>query len=332
MNPINSFTFVVLTYNHAHYILEHLESLKYLIVKYGDGIAIDIVIADDASRDNTVARAKYWFKENSFLFRKITILSDGKNRGTCKNLTHAIEDIATDYCKITAGDDVYSYEDLFFESKKIAGNHILSGLPLNLINGTIVDTRHDLFNLFATNIIYKNSPYLTRLQKINFFNSPSIFYAVDALLNKDITAFVDQFSVTEDYPLQIKMAELYKPLKFVQVEKIFVYYRRTDNSTYLVKNKQFSLDKIGIFNYLIKSEQNIFKKLLLRNRLLCFNIENKYLKRLLNMNLYLYGFNILKNIFKILSKFDKFDAQVDSHQKHYDFIASKAKNFDISAF
>lgn len=329
MTIVNNFTFVVLTYNHFNYILEHLESIKYLIENYADGIAIEIIVADDASRDDTVALTKSWLDKNSYLFRKITVLSDGINRGTCKNLTRALENLATDYCKITAGDDVYSYENLFFEAKKISGNHILSGLPLNLINGTIVDTQFDLFNLFATNIIYKDSPYLTRLQRINFFNSPSIFYTVSALLNKDITNFVNQYSVTEDYPLQIKMAELYKPLKFVQAEKIFVYYRRTGNSTYLVKNTEFNKDKIAIFIYLIKSTQRIFDKLLLRNRLFCYKLENKYLKKIFNLNFYLYGYKVLINIFTILKKLSQFDAKLERHQNHYELIALKAKSKHI---
>lgn len=327
MNSINNFTFIVLTYNHTSYILEHLESIKYLILTHGDGIVIDIVIADDASRDNTVALTEFWLEQNSYLFRKVAVLSDGINRGTCKNLTHALENLVTDYCKITAGDDVYSYENIFLECKKIDGNHIISGFPLNLINGSIVNTRFELFNLFATNIIYEKSPYLTRLKRINFFNSPSIIYAASALLNKDITSFVDRYSVTEDYSLQIGMAEVYKPLKFVQVEKIFVYYRRTGNSTYLVKNTEFSRDKVALFNYMIQLESNILEKLLLRNRLFCYNLKSKYLKKVLNLNFYLYGFGILKNIILILKKIKRFDAKLDSHQTHYDAIAFKARNY-----
>ncbi len=329
MNIINNFTFVVLAYNHSNYILEHLESIKYLIDNYGEGIAIDIVIADDASRDDTVALARFWFEKNSYLFRKITLLSDGVNRGTCKNLTLALGNLSTDYCKLTAGDDVYSCENLFFEAKKIDSNHILSGLPLNLVNGVVKTTGFDLFNLFSTNLIYKNSQYITRLKRINFFNSPSVVYVTSALLDKDITDFVERYSVTEDYPLQIKMAEMYKPLKFLQVEKIFVYYRRTANSTYLVKNSQFNQDKIDIFDYLIKSESNIFGRLLLRNRLFCYNLKNRYFKKVFNLSFYLYGFGILKNIIPILSKFKKFDKQLVKHQSHYDLIALKAKSHRI---
>jgi glycosyltransferase involved in cell wall biosynthesis len=328
MTVVNNFTFVVLTYNHFNYILEHLESIKYLIENYADGIAVEIIVADDASRDGTVALTKSWLDKNLHLFKNVTVLSDGINRGTCRNLTRALENLATDYCKITAGDDVYSYENLFFEAKEVYGNHILSGLPLNLINGHIVDTQFDLFNLFATNIIYKNSSYLTRLQRINFFNSPSIFYAVSALLNKDIINFVNKYSVTEDYPMQIKMAELYKPLKFVQVEKVFVYYRRTGNSAYIVKNTEFNKDKIAIFIYLIKSTQGIFNKLILRNRLFCYKLGNRYLKKGLNISFYLYGLNILKNIFPILVKLKKFDTRLDKHQSHYGLMALKARNYN----
>jgi hypothetical protein len=308
-----------------------LESIKYLIDNYGNGIDIDIIIADDASQDDTFTLVEIWLKKNSYLFRKITALSDGINRGTCKNLTLALEYLATDYSKFTAGDDVYSCENLFIEVKKIDYNHILSGLPLNLVNGTIMPTKSDIFNLFATNIIYEKSQYITRLKRINFFSSPSIVYAVPALLNKEIISFVDRYFVTEDWPLQIKMAEIYRPLKFVQIEKIFVYYRRTANSTYIVKNSQFNQDKVKVFNYLIDSERNIFEKLLLRNRLFCFNLRNRYLRRVLNLSFYMYGFNILKNIFVILSKVNKFDTQLDKHQNHYDLIVSKAKNYLISS-
>lgn len=329
MSVINNFTFFVVTYNHSNYILEHLESIKYLMDHYGDGIDVDIIVADDGSRDDTVALSKFWLSKNSHLFKEVTVLSDGINRGTCKNLTLALENLTTDYCKLTAGDDIYSYENLFLEAKKLDCNHIISGLPLNLINGTLMSTRFDLFNLFATNIIYKKSQYMTRLKRINFFNSPSIMYAAPALLNKDVTDFVNRYSVTEDYPMQIKMAELYKPLKYLQVEKIFVYYRRTANSTYIVKGSEFNRDKLKIFDYLIKSEKNIFGQLLLRNRLFCYTRKNKYVRKLLNLNFYLYGFCVLRDIVPILNKFKSFDAQLTRHQNHHDLIVSRAQGYHI---
>lgn len=327
MTAISNFTFLVLTYNHSKFILEHLESIKYLIDNYGKGIDIDIIIADDASRDDTFSLVESWLKENSRLFRKVTALSDGLNRGTCKNLTHALEYLTTDYCKITAGDDVYSCENLFAEVTHLDDKHILSGLPLTLIDGAILPTRFHLFNFFATNRIYEKSEYLKRLKRICFFNSPNIFYNVSALSEKTATDFVNRYFVTEDWPLQIIMAELYRPLKFVQIEKVLVYYRKSSSSVYVSNNYHFNRDKVGIFNYLINNEQNPFEKLLLRNRLYCYNIKNRYIKRVCNLSLHVYCFNILTSIFPILSKVVKFDAQLAKHQKHYDLIASRVNEF-----
>ena len=326
MTEARNFTFIVLTYNHSNFILEHLESIKYIVENFANDIAVSVIVADDASRDNTVDLINFWFSINSHLFRSVKVLTDGINRGTCKNLTLALENLCTDYCKITAGDDVYSFENLFREVEKLDDNHILSGLPLNLIGETITAPHFDLFNLFATNIIYQKSQYIARLQGINFFNSPSIVYSVNALTNKTITNFVEQFAVTEDYPLQIKMAELYIPLRFVQTDKILIYYRRTANSTYIVKNEQFNRDKVRIFKYLIESENSNLRRMILRNRLYCYGLERRYLKKAFNLSFYLYGFGVLINLISILKKFKKLDMQLTKHKDHYRQIALKARN------
>lgn len=329
MSSIKNFTFIALTYNHSRFILEHLESIKYIIQTFGRKIDVDIIVADDASKDNTVELSNSWLDKNACLFRKVTVLSDGINRGTCKNLALALNIFATDYCKITGGDDVFSCENLFAEVEKIDGNDILSGFPLNLIGTTLSPTQFDLFNLIATNIIYQHSPYEDRLKKINFFNSPNIVYSVSALKNKEVLSFVERYSVTEDYPMQIKMADLYRPLKFIQIEKVLVYYRRTAGSTYLTKNSVFSADKLAIFDYLVQSEIPFVGRLLLINRAFCFKLKNRYLKMILNINVYLYGFSILLNILNIVKRFRAFNPQLMKHQAHYSLIASKAKSHSV---
>lgn len=315
---MDKFTFVVITYNHEKYILEHLESIKYQIVNFGKDITCNIIIADDGSKDKTVELVKFWFEENFNLFNDVKIIADGLNRGTCKNLSFALKYLETDKCKLTAGDDVYSCENLFVEFNKINDVDILSGLPINLIDGKLIDTRFDIFNLYATNIIYKKLDYKERLKKINFFNAPSIVYNSKALKNNEVINFMEQFLVTEDYPLHIKMSEVYLPLKFKQIDKIFIYYRRTTNSTYIIKNDIFSNDKIAIFEYLIDNEKDLFSKLLLKNRLFCFNLSNRYLKKLLNINVYVYGFKTLFNYYSINNKIKSLEIDYDKYQEHYD--------------
>lgn len=324
---MDKFTFIVITYNHEKYILEHLESIKYQIVNFGKDIFCNIIIADDGSKDKTVELTKFWFKENSNLFNDVKIIADGLNRGTCKNLSLALTYLETDKCKLTAGDDVYSCENLFVEFDKIDSVDILSGLPLNLIDGKIVNTNFDIFNLYATNIIYKKLDYKERLKKINFFNAPSILYNSKALKNNEVINFMEQFLVTEDYPLHIKMSEIYEPLKFKQIDKVFIYYRRTTNSTYIIKNDIFSNDKIAIFEYLIHNEKSFLNKILLKNRLFCFNLSNKYLKKLLNINIYIYGLKILFNYYSINKKFKSIEINYDKYQEHYNYLRTKAISY-----
>lgn len=322
---MNKFTFLVITYNHEEYILEHLESIKYQIDNYGTNLLVDLIIADDGSKDETVSICNFWLEENSNLFNSYKVLSDGKNRGTCKNLSLALEYLESNKCKITAGDDVYSYENLFEEFSKIKDYDILSGLPLNLIDNKIMNSKFDLFNFISTNIIYKNTNYLDRLKKINFFNAPSIIYNTKALQNHKIIKFMESFIVTEDFPLQIKMSEIYSPLKFKQIDKIFIYYRRTSNSTYIIKNSIFDQDKIKIFKYLIDNENNIISKLLLKNRLFSYTVANRYLKKISNLNVYIYFFKIFMRIIPIIKKFNSIDIDYSKHQKHSNLINKNAK-------
>ncbi len=324
---MDKFTFIVIAYNHQDYIIEHLESIKYQIKNFGTGININLIVADDGSVDKTVELTKFWLQDNSDLFSDIKIVTDGINRGTCKNLTLALKFLETEFCKLTAGDDVYSCENLFIEFEKICDVDILSGLPVIFVDGKMTNSSFEIFNLCASSVIYKNLNYKERLKKISFSNAPSTVYKVDALKNDIILQFINSFTVTEDFPLHIKMAELYSPLKFEQIDKIFVYYRRTANSTYIIKNTIFDKDKVEIFNYLISKEKKIFNKFLLKNRLFCFNIPHKYLKRLFNINVYIYGFRIIFNFMKIYKKFKSISIDYDKYQKHYNLIVGNSMHY-----
>ncbi len=48
----SSFSFLVLVYNQESYVIDHLESIKYLVLRYAKNIDVDILINDDCSIDN----------------------------------------------------------------------------------------------------------------------------------------------------------------------------------------------------------------------------------------------------------------------------------------
>ena len=325
---MRDFTFVALTYNHEKYILEHLESIKFLIENYGQNINFEIIIADDASKDNTVLLAQKWLNMNAKLFNNSMVLCDGINKGTCKNFTSAIARISSQHCKVTAGDDIYSYENLFEAYHEMDKYHLMSGVPLNLIGNTIQPTLFNLFNLIATDCIYQSIDYSNSLKFINFFNAPNFLHNIEVLKNQTVIEFVNQFAVTEDYPFLIKASEVFKPFKYKLNLKTYVYYRRTSNSTYIMKNDLFVEDKLRLFTYLVDSETNLFRRAILLNRRFCFNLKNRYLKKMLNIGIYLYASLILLNFIKIYHFFSRNDNDVWPHQTHFNLILNSALTYN----
>jgi len=328
MKSNKKFIFVVLTYNHSEYILEHLESIKFLILNYGTGYDFKLVIADDGSRDRTVELIKLWINGNSQLFVEIVIEGDGKNRGTCKSFTNTWKHVDSEYFKVTAGDDVYSFENLIAQADSLSQNDFVSGVPLLLIGGQIKKSAFLIFNIFATDVIYSRLPnFIDRLEGISVINTPSLFYNIKFLKNADVLNFINLCKVTEDFPMLVKIAEIYKCLSFNQTDKVFVYYRRTPGSTFLIRGTDFDSDKLKVFKHMLANEKSSLKKILLRNRIACYQSKNPITKKMRNLNYYIYLFRVLKNLPKILSKFFQFNSYEDRHKIHYSIIQTEALKY-----
>ncbi|MGX5794086.1 glycosyltransferase [Pseudomonas sp. E2-15] len=323
----NTFTFAVLTFNHEAYILEHLESIRFLINTFGAPYNFNLIVADDGSRDQTIARVNCWLAVHGALFSNINILDNKTNNGTCVNYTRIWPLIESDLFKITAGDDVYSCVNIFNEVERLKHNDFFSGLPLLLIDGRIHDSRSTIFNIVATGVIYKSKKFIARLQGISSINTPSLFCNKKFLKNNELSEFIKSYSVTEDFPMLVKIADAYKDVSFSQSSEIYIYYRRTSGSTYLIRGSDFDLDKLKVFNYMLSREKNGLNRFLLKNRIYCYKLDNKLLKKLLNAGYYLYLFRVMGNALPILNAYSKSLPTASTHQAHYDFIAKKASDF-----
>lgn len=323
----NKFTFAVLTFNHEFYIIEHLESIRFMIESFGSAYDFNLIVADDGSRDQTVALVNHWLRAHGELFRDIKILDDGTNNGTCANYTRIWPLIEGERFKITAGDDVYSCVDIFKEVENLKGNDFFSGLPLLLIDGQLIDSRSTIFHILASDVIYKGKKFIARLNGISSINTPNLFCCKKFLLDKKLSDFINSYSVTEDFPMMVKIAESYKSVSFSQSHKIYVYYRRTSGSTYLVRGSDFDLDKLKAFNYLLSLEKSWLGRLLLKNRIYCYNLDNKLLKKLINISYYSYLFKVMVNLRQILKTYSESPPKTSTHQAHYDLIAKRASAF-----
>ena len=325
-SPVNYFSFLVLAYNHQNYIVEHLESIKYLIKTYGRGLKFQIVVSDDCSKDKTVQLIKCWLEANFDIFNCVVTLNN-KNIGTCCSVLNMMTHVDSGFCKLTAGDDVYSCENLFLAKRFLKANSIVSGIPLGLSNGAILFKKADVYNIIASSVIYRDRPLIDRFVGLSNNNAPNIFYANKYFFDSRVREFVSRFDVVEDWPFQVAISKFFPESTFYLYDKVFVYYRRTAGSTYIVSKGRFYQDQIKVFDFLISDEASAFNKILLISRRFCFSITNRFFKKTLNFAFYVYLRDVLLSCLSIKNRIVQFEVDLESHQNHYNIIRKNSEMF-----
>ncbi len=325
-----SFAFMVLTYNHEDYILEHLESIKYLVNTFGECIDVDLIINDDCSKDDTCNLIDQWLIINKDLFRYTETIYSRSNLGTCAGVKNLLHRLKADHCKLTAGDDVYSYENIFELSKSKSDVSILSGRALFLYGGNLVFDRVANILATATQIIYEKDSLLHRFKHLSYNNAPNILYSRGCLSDSEVVEHLERFDVVEDWPLQIAIARRFPAFKFQLIDRVLVYYRRTQGSIFIVANDRFKKDKEKIYDDLIQKEKKLIERIRLRSRKMCFKTDNRLINKLFNLDFYLFGLSLLLKIVEIFRKEKTLVISADLHQNHYSEIRLKAIEFKFN--
>lgn len=325
-----SFAFQVLAYNHQAYILEHLESIKYLVQTYAKDIDVDLMVNDDCSKDQTTSLVNAWLELNANLFRHIKKIYNQKNIGTCASVNNMLDHMVADRCKLTAGDDVYSFENIFELTQCSEDAAMVSGRPLYLIGDNLDLDNVANFLVTATQVIYQDDSLLHRFKHLSYSNAPNLLYATECLMHEKVRSYLRKFDVTEDWPLQIAIARQFPIRRFWLIDKVFVYYRRTEGSTYIVANKRFTEDKVKIYDDLISVENNWFEMMRLKSRKFCFLLNRATLSKIINIDIYLFLFSLAVRLIKtyqhhILAKID-----VNNHKRHYLLIRASADKLNLN--
>ncbi len=320
---LKEFTFCVLAYNHEGYIVEHLESIKYQILNYGGDIDFSLILNDDCSLDTTVELIEDWVFKNKYLFRNVVNLFNGKNVGTCQSVINISKFITTRYCKITAGDDVYTKNNIFDLIEDNPDYSLLSGMPVRLINGEIGISFFEVFNYFASHYIYKDKSLLFRLSNLSVINAPNLFYSTNYLKKDNVLHFLKNFDVVEDWPLQVSIAKKDIKSNIISTKSPIVFYRRTLGSTYLVENERFVNDQMKMFDFLIdfyKNKGDFFQVMLLKNRKFLFSRKGSSFKVIFNLSYYVYFAKIFFHVPKIIKDYRSIKLDLLEYQRFYDAL------------
>lgn len=302
-------TFAIITYNNEKYILDHLNSIIYQIINFGNNYNINLIIGDDCSTDKTLIIIDKWLENNSHYFENIRILRRNKNYGIVSNYLEIIENIETKSFRLLAGDDLY-YKENIFEIENFFKNYdIVFSNPIRFIDSEeIFDKHSEIDFLYAEK--YINNINSANLSK-NIFKHPGAFYKKE-LINKEIKEILSEYIMIEDLPLLYSLTEKSRGLKIIFLEKRYVLYRINDSSiTYnkAHKSKNFIFtDALKFYKYVSSKEKNIFSKLIciekinfyknqLNNKKKCFG---KFLKYINPYNYLIYiRRKIIKNSLKI---------------------------------
>lgn len=91
----------VITYNSSLYVLDTLESIRNQTYP-----ALELVISDDCSTDNTVELCQKWIDQHRNRFVNIKTVVSQKNRGISANYNQGMDNCTGEYIKEIAGDDM----------------------------------------------------------------------------------------------------------------------------------------------------------------------------------------------------------------------------------
>ncbi|WP_106818031.1 glycosyltransferase [Janibacter massiliensis] len=97
-----SATAIVVTYNHAPYVRQCLESIRQQTRPFAR-----LLLIDDRSPDDTVAVVKEWIAETGF---EVEVHVNPENRGLTKSLNAGLGDVRTPFYAYISGDD-YMFPD-----------------------------------------------------------------------------------------------------------------------------------------------------------------------------------------------------------------------------
>lgn len=97
---------ILISYNQEKLILQALESIYHQEAEYKRGKDIQVIIADDASTDQTFNIEKKWVNLRKMFFKDIVLLPSDKHRGINQNYLRALQCVTEKYYRGLSGDDL----------------------------------------------------------------------------------------------------------------------------------------------------------------------------------------------------------------------------------
>lgn len=222
----------VLSYNSAKTILETLESIKAQTYKN-----IELIISDDASKDNTVEVCRKWIEENKDRFVRCEILTVPENTGIPANANRRIAAAKGVWSKGVAADDLLlpdCIENFVNYAKENPQAEIvfarLQRFKENFAPENFLETTDFGAEEFCQNCDTPQKQY-RRLLKGFYCSAPTMFAKLSVL--KEIK-YDEEFKMIEDYPMWLRLTSTGH--RFYFMGKDVAKYRSHESISFNTKN------------------------------------------------------------------------------------------------
>lgn len=215
---------IVISYNAQDTIIETLDSAYKQ--KYAH---IELIIADDCSKDNTKRLVEEWIKEKSQRFQNVKTIFSKINQGVTLNIMNGIQEAGGKWIKCIAADDILlenCIQDNVIFVKKYNSKIVFSNMQYfsskGLLNSNSDELRKQL-QKFSQKTIEQQKKQLI---KENVLPAPSAFFSLD--LYKKVGGFDQEIKMMEDWPFWIKISQ--NGIKIHYMNEFTVKYRVSETS------------------------------------------------------------------------------------------------------
>ncbi|MBR2402296.1 MAG: glycosyltransferase family 2 protein [Lachnospiraceae bacterium] len=248
---------LIASFNAEKYIVQLLDSIKEQSYQ-----KLEVVIADDCSKDDTRRLIDEWEAENGSRFVAIKKAYAMSNRGTCKNLNAGLAQCEGEYIKIIDGDDMLcpnAVEDLLTECLDKDLEVLIGDLHWVQDDGeTYAEHYEDRERMKTFYAMSAEEQHRSLLVDNNVVCSAGEFFKTDFM--KRFKGFEEKYDLLEDYPFWLKVTAAGVKLSFLDVK--VAKYRQSTTS---VKNPEVNTK---IYNERIsKASKKVFYDLRMKGLL-----------------------------------------------------------------
>ena len=239
---------VVLTYNSSKTIIATLDSLKKQTYHN-----LELIIADDESKDDTVLICKKWLDANQERFQNTKIITVEKNTGTAGNCNRGCKEATGEWIKFIAGDDEMTddgIEKLVDFATSDSSYEIVSG-KVEIFGVKSQNYDDDVWNYYQKLHRVFDSPHEQHwyLERNNFIAAMAVL--MKKSLWEKVGGFDEDIPLLEDWPMWLKVTGAGVMIHFF--DGIVARYRLSSDSVRAKYKFQYSV-RLFQYKYIYKDE------------------------------------------------------------------------------